>query len=147
MAAALSALVDSPERRRALGKAGPARALALCDATARTRDLATELASLSRREGPMDAHARASWSEGKSTGAIHAAAAAAIREKLRDDGARSDVLVDLGCGRGDCSEDFLRRSLPDVRIGCDLVRYDGFPSRAGVDFPRGRFESRAVPAR
>jgi glycosyltransferase involved in cell wall biosynthesis len=46
LAEALRGLVDDPARRRALGAAGPARARALCDPTARVADLAALLAGL-----------------------------------------------------------------------------------------------------
>ena len=51
---------------------------------------------------------------------------------LRDSSKRYDVVVDLGCGRGDCA-----RSLDGLfatYIGCDVVKYEGFPEQDTIQF-------------
>ena len=99
IAAALRELVDDSAKRARLSAAGPARARELCDPQARTRDLGHELESLVTPRGSIDVLARAALSEGRSRDVIQSVVAAALREKA----GRYDVVVDLGCGRGDCA--------------------------------------------
>jgi len=75
-----------------------------------------------------DAQARAALSEGRSSDAILSVVAAALREK----GGSYDVLVDLGCGRGDCARHL--RGMYEAYIGCDAVRYEGFPRADSIRF-------------
>jgi SAM-dependent methyltransferase len=75
-----------------------------------------------------DAASRAALSEGQSGGAVLTAVAEALGEKA----GKYDVLVDLGCGRGDCAR-WLSGSFRTY-IGCDILRYDGFRESASVEF-------------
>jgi SAM-dependent methyltransferase len=75
-----------------------------------------------------DVHARASWSLGRSNDAIHAAVANALRERART----ADILVDLGCGKGDGARTL--EGLYRDYVGCDVVRYGGFPGSERVAF-------------
>jgi glycosyltransferase involved in cell wall biosynthesis len=128
LAAALAEYVDSAGRRSAASRAGPARARELCEVAGRTRDLAYELAAVVNPTRPLDRETRASLSEGRSDDAI----AGLVREVLREKAGAVDVLVDLGCGQGNCARalDGLFRAY----VGCDLVRYSDFPRGERLGF-------------
>jgi glycosyltransferase involved in cell wall biosynthesis len=128
LAASLAELIDDNDKRVALSKAAPARARDLCDPVGRTRDLARELVSLAATTAWRDAPARAALSRGRSTDAILSVVAAALRER----GGRYELIVDLGCGRGDCARNL--RGMYEGYVGCDAVRYEGFPREDSVTF-------------
>jgi glycosyltransferase involved in cell wall biosynthesis/2-polyprenyl-3-methyl-5-hydroxy-6-metoxy-1,4-benzoquinol methylase len=128
VAAAIEELVDDAGLRQRLSDAGPGRARELCEPALCTAALARELSDLARRGRPDDVRARALYSGGHSEDAILSTVADALRERR----ARFDVLVDLGCGRGDCA----RRldGLYDEYLGCDVVSYEAFPHSRAVRF-------------
>lgn len=128
LAGALRDLIDDDARRAQLSSGGPARARELCDPEARTRDLGRELESLVTPRGSLDIQDRAALSEGRSRDAIQSVVAAALREGE----GRYDVIVDLGCGRGDCAR--ILEGMYGTYIGCDAVAYVGFPQSETVQF-------------
>jgi glycosyltransferase involved in cell wall biosynthesis/2-polyprenyl-3-methyl-5-hydroxy-6-metoxy-1,4-benzoquinol methylase len=128
LAAALSEYIDSDRKRREARQAGPVRARQLCDVTSRTYELARELAMLANPRPPIDVGARAALSGGRSGDVILSVVAAALREK----GRRFDTIVDLGCGQGRCARSL--EGMFDRYVGCDVVRYDGFPRAESVHF-------------
>jgi 2-polyprenyl-3-methyl-5-hydroxy-6-metoxy-1,4-benzoquinol methylase len=75
-----------------------------------------------------DDAARAARSEGRSDDAIYARVASVLAEA----GEGIDTLVDVGCGRGGLFR-HVRRTCQRY-VGCDLLRYDGFPDHASVRF-------------
>jgi glycosyltransferase involved in cell wall biosynthesis/predicted SAM-dependent methyltransferase len=130
VAVALAELIDRDDKRAALSKAAPARARELCDPVGRTRDLARELVSLAAPGAPRAAQARAALSEGRSDEAVLSAVAAALRERESS----YEMLVDLGCGCGDGARHL--KGMYKVYVGCDVVRYAGFPNEDSVGFRR-----------
>jgi SAM-dependent methyltransferase len=84
--------------------------------------------SLAVQGQPSDTQARAALSEGRSSDAILSVVAAALRERRSS----YDVLVDLGCGHGDCARHL--RGMYEAYIGCDAVRYEGFPREDSIRF-------------
>jgi SAM-dependent methyltransferase len=76
-----------------------------------------------------DAFERALLSQGQSNGAILSVVVDALRHSR---GHPSRVIVDLGCGRGDCA-----RALDgsfETYIGCDIARYANFPESNRIRF-------------
>ena len=71
---------------------------------------------------------RAALSEGRSSDAIHETVAACLRDRR----AHYELIVDLGCGQGDCARTL--DGLYEKYIGCDVVRYDRFPETPNVSF-------------
>ena len=91
---------SSTTTRDATGCPGRAGAGAeLCEPGERVVALAGELSGLAERGRVPDVRARALCSGGQSGDAILSTVASALRER----GDRFDVVVDLGCGRGDCA--------------------------------------------
>jgi SAM-dependent methyltransferase len=79
--------------------------------------------------GPSrDPLAFALLSGGQSSEAVLKAVHAVLRGKRDCYG----VLVDLGCGRGDCARSL--EGLFGTYIGCDVYKYQGFPERGSVQF-------------
>ncbi len=72
----------------------------------------------------MDTATRAALSEGRSDDVIHRLVAAVVDEQAR--GART--LIDVGCGTGGLSRALA--GLVESYVGCDVVRYPGFPEGA-----------------
>lgn len=128
VSAALAELVDDAELRQRLSKAGPGRARELCDPRERSEALARELGELAQRYRSPDVFSRARHSGGQSGGEILAAVALAVRES----GSRADVIVDLGCGRGDVARRL--EGLYGEYVGCDVVAYEAFPHSRTVRF-------------
>jgi glycosyltransferase involved in cell wall biosynthesis/SAM-dependent methyltransferase len=126
LAEGLASLIASDKNRAALSRGGPARARELCDPDRCTTALAAVLSSL--QSELRDAGARAALSAGRSDEAI----LRTVVESLRERGERYDEVVDLGCGRGDCAR--LLDGMFGTYIGCDLVLYEGFPTRPSVSF-------------
>jgi glycosyltransferase involved in cell wall biosynthesis/SAM-dependent methyltransferase len=126
LATALAGLITSDMSRADLSRGGPARARELCDPRRCTAALAAELESL--QSFVHEAGSRAALSAGRSEDAILETVAQALRER----GERHEVVVDLGCGRGDCG-----RRLDGTfgtYIGCDVVRYANFPEVPSISF-------------
>ncbi len=72
----------------------------------------------------MDSAARAALSEGRSEDVIHAL----VRSVVEEQASGAKVLIDVGCGTGT-----LARALAgcvESYVGCDVVRYPGFPDGA-----------------
>ncbi len=77
---------------------------------------------------PIDARDRAARSEGTSDARLHRL----VAEVIRGAGVTPRTIVDVGCGTGS-----LARVLEGAfqrYVGCDLVRYDGFPSEPWASF-------------
>jgi SAM-dependent methyltransferase len=55
-----------------------------------------------------------------------------VAAALRERGGSYDMLVDLGCGRGD-GPHYLE-GMYKAYVGCDAVRYEGFPDASSIGF-------------
>jgi glycosyltransferase involved in cell wall biosynthesis/2-polyprenyl-3-methyl-5-hydroxy-6-metoxy-1,4-benzoquinol methylase len=129
LAEALRELVDDDGKQARLSRGGPSRARALCDPEARMGELGRVMANLVIPQGSMDVVARAALSDGRSSNVIQSVAMTTLRDKA----ACYDVIVDLGCGRGDCARTL--EGMYDLYLGCDAVAYDGFPrGSAPIEF-------------
>jgi glycosyltransferase involved in cell wall biosynthesis/2-polyprenyl-3-methyl-5-hydroxy-6-metoxy-1,4-benzoquinol methylase len=129
VARALRSLVVDDVRRAALGRAAPARAQELCDPGEGMRRLAEVLSAMRPpAPGPIDVGARAALSEGRSSAPIISAVARALASRRPACGR----IVDLGCGGGDVARQ-LSGTYRDY-VGCDVVRYDGFPESDSIRF-------------
>jgi SAM-dependent methyltransferase len=76
----------------------------------------------------LDPGMRAILSGGQSSDAVRSAVAGV----LRDRGRYFNVLVDLGCGRGDSARSL--NGLFGMYVGCDVVKYGDFPERDSIQF-------------
>jgi SAM-dependent methyltransferase len=128
LAAALRELVEDDGKRATLSRGGPSRARALCDPVARMAELGRVMAGLARPQGSMDVVTRAALSDGRSSSVIQSIVRAALQSKA----VHYDVIVDLGCGRGDCARTL--EGMYDAYVGCDAVAYDGFPRASPIEF-------------
>jgi glycosyltransferase involved in cell wall biosynthesis len=128
VASALAELIEDDCKRASLSRAGPARARELCDPVARAHDLVEELTAVALPLKPMKTSMPAAVADERSDDAIVSAVAGALRARER----RHEVIVDLGCGRADCLTHL--RGMFDTYVGCDGVRYDGFPESDRVRF-------------
>jgi len=75
-----------------------------------------------------DVVSRALHSEGQSQDAI----LAVVGDVLRRTREHFDVIVDLGCGRGDCARAL--EGMFGAYVGVDVLRYDHFPTAKLVEF-------------